>query len=106
MKISDQISIDLSVSRASVRYLIKTVKIKTMSLERDMRRCLRTNRSEAVSLDSAMVRIEEQEMEWPEDCRFAVHRPTVTSRDGVTVFVANAALNRLAYLYDDMNTKD
>ena len=28
MKISDQISIALSVSRASVRYLIKTVKIK------------------------------------------------------------------------------
>ena len=81
MKISDQISIVLSVSRASVRYLIKTVKIKTIVLESYMRRCLRTNRWEAVPLDSAMARTEEQEMEWRADCRFAVHRPTVTSRD-------------------------
>ena len=81
MKISDQISIALSVSRASVGYLIKTVKIKTMSLERDMRHCRRTNRSEAVSLDSGVVRIQEQAMERPDDCRFALHRPAVTSRD-------------------------
>ena len=50
-----------------------------MSLELDMRHCRRMNRSEAVSLDSAVVRIQEQATEKPDDYRFTLHRPTLES---------------------------
>ena len=71
-----------------------------------MRRCLRTNRWEAVSLDSTVVRRQGQAMARPDDYRFALQRPAVTSHGRLAAFVANSAVNRFSYIYHGMSTMD